>query len=1016
MEGMQGIRRLALRPLSWGLVFGALVAGGLLAWHRIPVEVLPRFDFPQISVIAHQPGATAAELEASITWPLEGQILALPNLVSVRSAMGNGTVEMDIRFTDGTEAQSALQAVYGAMDRARPDIGASVPMTAQIMGNSINEVADYVARIPATVDPAAVQRAVLANVAPVLRALAGVQAVEVYGSGNEALWVQPDLAAMRRYGVPVTAITQALKDQVVLAPAGYVTQGHQDVPIETRHLPTQVADLERIPVAGPNGPIPLSALAHVVRSAVPVHNTVLLDGRPGIALTVFKQPQASTVPVTDAVQAALDETAGLLPDGVTWVRTYSQGHLVHIVGADLGRNLLVGGALAAAVLFWVLGAGRGIWVLALSIPLSLLLAIAALHLAGQSLNLMTLGALTVAVGLLADDAIVVLESIHRCWEEGDDHWAGIRRGVKVIVVPDVTGTLVNVAVFVPLLFVGGLGGLFFGPFALAMALALLASLAVSLTLIPLGLGFLRARPATGPSGGARMLERLRHWNEHLFGLVSRRPRQSLAITFLLLLLSVAGLVLVPVNFLPLPNENALLESFSLAPGSSLADAESAVNAMTRRLLADPAVAHVFARIGSSSRTAYNEPSYAGEIQIALKSGVNAASLDRIGARITQATQLPGVQVSIDTPTLERVGESLSGLPQPFVVRLFGEDVGKLRRWSEEATARLRAIPGMASVFNNDAYPVTQLQLRPKPMALAAHHLTPAQLQAQLTPLLAGEVVAAVPEGNVPLELYVRLVDTPERTIEELRRTPIRTSGWTPLGELADLQFVTTPNQLRHVAGARTLEILATPTGLGALAAGRRAMDSLPRPPGYRVAFGGLYPELARAALALGAATLAAFVLMVAILLLQFEGWLIPGLLLLEIPLALMGGAIALIVSRVGLNATGVVGFLTLVGIGLSHGIVLLDRTRRNEAAGMPVEQAVREAIHVRFRPIVLTTLTAALGLLPTALGWGQGAAPEQGLAIVILGGVLWSAVRSTNLIPALYLHWRRRQIARQSSR
>jgi len=1000
------------RPLIWALLFSALVACGLYAFHEIPVEVLPRFNFPQISVITHGPGATASELETEIVWPIEGQILALPNLVSVRSKMGNGTVETDVRFQQGTDAQLDLQAVNGAIDRARGQLPPAVEPFAEIMGNAINEVADYTAQIPADVAPAEVQRDVLANIAPALRALPGVQLVEVYGAGDEALWIQPNLAALHRFRVPITAIVQAVQNQVLLKPGGYVTAGHQDVFIEARNLPTHIAELEQIPVAGPNGPIPLGNLARIIRAPVPTHNAVSLDGRPSVALTVFKQSNASTVPVTRAVQATLDGTLSQLPAGVHWVRTYSQGHVVHIVGADLGRNLLIGGALAVALLFWVLGAGHGIWMLALSIPLSLLLGIAGLQLAGQTLNLMTLGALTVAIGMLADDAIIVLESIYRCWEEGDAHWPGIWRGVKTIGVPAITGTLTNVSVFIPLLFVGGLAGLFFIPFALAVTLALLASLVVSLTLIPLALGFLNARPRREPTFGGKMLERLRRVNERLFNLVERGPRLSLLITFALLLLSLLGMVLVTVTFLPLPNEGVLLESFSLAPGTSLHDTESAVETMTRRLLADPAVSHVEARIGSSSSTAYTEPAYAGEIQIALKPSVSVNSLNRLAARTQKESQLPGVQLSTDTPTIERLGESLSGLPQPFAVRLFGNDIAELRALSEEIAARLRSIHGLSGVFNNDAYPVTQLQLIPNTVALAAHHVTPADMYSQIQPLLAGGVVAEVPEGNVPLNLYVRLADAPEKTPRELGAVPIHTEDWTPLNQLAKLKLVTTPNQLLHVDSARALEVLATPTGLSAISTAHRALANLPLPGGYRIAFAGLYPELERAALGLGAAGVAAFVLMIGILILQFDGLLVPGILLLEVPLALMGGAIALIVSRVGLNAVGLIGFLTLIGIGVRHAIVLLDRIRRNEAAGMPLEEAVREGIHVRFRPIVLTAATAALGMLPTALGWGQGAAPEQGLAVVILGGVIWSAIRSTNLIPALYRYWRGKQLAK----
>lgn len=1023
MQANPTVRGWLRRPLLWILVFGVLCAAGIHSLIRIPVEVLPRFAYPEISVVAHQPGATAAELETLVVRPLEGEILGLPDLEAVRSVMGDGTVEIDARFRNGTNAQLDLQAINGAIDRARSVLPGDAAPYAEIMGNAINEVADYTAEIPAGVSPAEVQRDALANVVPALRALPGVQRVQLYGAGDEALWIQPDLAAMHRYGVSAADLTAALGDQVILRSGGYLTQGHQDVPMEARSLPTRVADLRPVPVRTAAGPVPLSALARIVRAPVPIHNAVELDGKPGVTLIVLKQPGASTIPVSRSVQETIERTQGLLPVGVHWIRTYDQGRLVQAVGSDLGRNLLVGALLAVAVLMWMLGARRGIWVLATSIPLSLLIGIAGLQLAGQSLNLMTLGALTVAVGLLADDAIIVLESIYHRWEQGDDRWTGIRRGLRDIAGPDITGTLTTVAVFVPLLFVGGLAGLFFIPFALAMTLALLASLAVSLTYIPLALGLTGSKAAAGTAGGGRVLERLRLWNEHLFSWVAKRPITSLVVTCVILLLSLAGLAFVPIDFLPLPNEGVLLESFTLPPGSSLADSQAAVAGISRRLMKDPAVAHVAARIGSASGTSYTEPAYAGEIQVTLKPGVNVNSLDAIGNRVLAESRTTGVQLSVDTPTIERVGESLSGLPQPFVIHVFGSRIPELRALAGEITRRLRGISELTDLFNNDGYPVTQVRITPRVAALAADRLTPASLYAQLRPLLAGEVVARVPEGQVPLDLYVRLADAHDLDLGALKGVPIRTGlptgpgAWTTLGQVADATYEAVPNQLRHIDGARSLDILATPLGpLGSVVSkARSALADLKLPPGYRIAFGGLYPELESAAVGLGVAALAALVLMVGILVLQFDGLLVPGLLLLEIPLAVMGGAIALLVSGVGLNATGMVAFLTLIGIGLNHGIVLLHRARANEAAGMPLEEAMREAIHVRFRPIVLTTLTAVLGMLPTALGWGEGAAPEQGLAIVILGGVLWSAVRSTNLIPALYLHWRRRQLERTKS-
>ncbi|MFP5210641.1 MAG: efflux RND transporter permease subunit [Acidobacteriota bacterium] len=1016
MTEQNSIRRLFLQPIFWALIYGALIAYGAYAYWKIPVEVLPRFNFPMISVITHQPGATASELETEISWPLEGEIMALPNLVDVRSSMGNGVVETDIRFREGTNSQQDLMAVNSAIDRARAEMPANVHPVSEIMGDAIDEVADYSLQLPVSVAPADAQRAVMANVVPALRALPGVYQVEVYGAGQEALWVQPDLAAMYRCGVPVTALLSAIQQQVLINPGGYITAGHQDVFIEVRDLPIHVADIEQIPVPSANGPIPLHDLAHVVRAAVPTLDAALLDRRPSVALVVFKQPDASTIPVNESVRRTLAATLKQLPPGVRWVSIYSQGHLVHSVGADLGRNLLIGGVLAIGVLLWVLGAGRGIWILVLSIPLSLLLGIAGLYAAGQSLNLTTLGALTVAVGLLCDDGIIVLESIYHRWEQGDERWPGVVRGLKDIAGPDVTGTLTTVSSFAPLLFVGGLAGLFFIPFALAMTFSLLASLLISVSLIPLSLGFLKAKARTKPTSAGKALDFLRSKNERLFGLVARHPRWSLAVCVVLLLASLAGLVFVPIDFLPLPNEGVLLESFTLPPGSSLVDTEAAVMSMTRRMAADPAVSHIFTRIGSPSNGIYTEPAYAGEIQIVLKPNVKVDSLEDLSDRLMKESRTPGVQLSMDTPTIERVGESLFGLPQPFVIDVYGSNVSEMRSLAAQMVERLRPIPALSGIFNNDGYLITQLQITPDMNALAARHITPAQLYAQIAPLFNGDIVAQVPEGNVPLALYIRLADAPDHSMAELARLPIRTDGWTPLGQLATIQLAPTPSTIRHIDGARALEILATPTGpfSSTIAAARKALTGLQMPSGYRYQFGGLFPQLEDAAIGLLAAALAAFVLMVAIMILQFDGLLVPGLLLLQIPLAFTGGAAALLISGVGLNAIGMVAFLTLVGIGLNHGIVLLYRTRRNEASGMDPESAVREAIHVRFRPIALTTLTAVLGMLPTALGWGQGAAPEQGLAAVVLGGILWSAILSTNLLPALYLHMRRKQLAKEA--
>jgi cobalt-zinc-cadmium resistance protein CzcA len=997
-----------LRPGLWWVLYTVLALAGVYALWVAPVEVLPRFDYPQIRIVVHSPGESAHEMETLIVRPLEGEIQGLTDLVSLRATMGEGTAELTARFAEGDDPQFELQAVYSAIARARASLPDGVTPYAEVMGNAVNEVADYAVEIPPGVSPARVQRLIETRILPSLRAIDGVQLVNLFGSGDESLWIQPNPVALRTHGVGMAALVNAVRAHVLLGPAGRLSLGHQDVLIEARSLPVTAEALRRIAIPTATGSEPLDALAWVVRQGAPVHYAVRLNDAPSLGLVVFKQAGASTRPVTRSVRETLHALQSQLPKGVIWRSVYDQGHVVSLIGGDLGRNLLVGGVLAIGVLFWVLGAHRGVWGLALSVPLVLVIAIAALYALGHSLNLLTLGALTVAVGLLADDGIIVLEAIHHRWETGLLGMDAIHQGLRDIAGPDISGTLTTVATYLPLLAVGGLAGLFSVPFAFAMSLALLVSLLVSLTLIPLIASRQHPPPAKITGSGPRALAGLRAINERVLAFTLRRPRMSLLASVVLCFVSIGALLLVPVNFLPLPNEGVLLDSFTLPPGTSLDQTTNSVSNIVATLRADPAVARVYSRIGSAGDTAYVERSFAGELEIVLKPSVGTASLDAISARLLNKAKKPGVEQSIGTPTLERLGESLSGLPQPFVVELYGAHLDTLRTLSNEVVKRLQTVPQLSDIFNNDAYPVTQLRIEPRVEAMRAFDITPRDLYAQLAPAWGGTTIAQVPDGDYRLRIYVRLADATYRSIDALSDTLIRTgNGWTPLHMLATLNLVSAPNQVRHTDGERAIDILATPTGpLGStIAAARQALEGLAIPEGYRVGFGGLFPQMEHTAVVLGLAAIGAFLLMFAILSLHFGGVRVPFILLCQLPLAFTGGALALAISGVGLNAIGLVGFLTLIGIGLNHGIVLLHRARSNEADGMAPETAIRDAVHVRFRPIFLTTLTAVLGMLPTAMGWGLGAEPEQGLAVVILGGILWSSLLSTNLLPALYLHW-----------
>ncbi|HEX7323805.1 MAG TPA: efflux RND transporter permease subunit, partial [Rhodanobacteraceae bacterium] len=350
------------RPLVWGMVYAALIVWGAWAVGHIPAEVLPRFDFPQIRVIVHAPGYGVLEVESLIVRPLEAQLMGLQGMTMLHTTIDRGETELDARFTEGANPQLALQAVFGALARARARLPRGLSPHAQIMGNAINEVADYGVAVPAGIPLWQAENAVRTRILPVLRALPGVQRVELFGAGPPTLWIQPDPAAMIQHHVGVSALAQAIGHAVVLAPAGRLVLGHQDVLLELRNLPRTPKAVLTIPVPTPSGPVPVATLARVVNAPPEPHSAVELDGHPGLGLIVLKQPNASTIPVDTAVGRTLKQLRDQLPHGCRLVTVYRQAHLVSLIGRDLTRDMVIGGVLAILLLVWLLGRQHGVWV------------------------------------------------------------------------------------------------------------------------------------------------------------------------------------------------------------------------------------------------------------------------------------------------------------------------------------------------------------------------------------------------------------------------------------------------------------------------------------------------------------------------------------------------------------------------------------------------------------------------------------------------------------------------------
>lgn len=1010
------LERLLRHPIV--VVLGALLLaiGGLTGLRGLPVDLFPNLNYPLINIISHYSAGTAEDMEQLVTRPIENAMLGLTDLRRVRSTSEPGFSQVTVEFTWGVNVLQARQLVYNRLTQMRASLPAGVSPTLENIGTSLARLSTYTL---AGADPVAMRSWVQYRLAPRLSALPGVARIDVMGGGEQAWRIDLDPVKLRQAGLSAAGIAAAVRAANILDPGGYLDRQGRDLRIRVDGRLLRLEDLRRVVVGkGAEGrPLQLGDVANIYDGSLPQRYVTTVDHFPAVVFIVQKQPDASTLAVSRAVDAALAKIRP--PDGAHLTKFYDQAEIIGSAYRNMRNNLLFGAVLAIFAVFLILGYSRSSLVIAITFPLTVLGSFWAMRSLGLGLNLMTLGALTVAIGMVADDAIVVLENIDRHRGLGRSPWQAVLIGTREILAADVAGTFTVLAAFAPLVFVGGLAGRLFHPFGLSFSILILFSLLLSLTLIPVAAAHwlrpAKAIAATRPRAGVRFVGWLERVNLGLLDRLLRHRAMTLSLAALVLVGSLGLLAFSPARLLPLLDENSLLVSYQLAPGTSLAESNRVGDRLVRRILGLPEVQAVYRRTGSPESSFYLEGSNQGELVVRLDRAKAPNALAVKAKLDAMLASLPGVVGRVNEPTSEKLDESLSGLPALFGITVFGTDLDTLYAAAARVEQAARRVPGLSNVVNNTKIPVDQLQIRLDPAALALRDVSPASAAMAVRLAMQGSAVTQVILGQRPVTVFLRYRRTDRRRIAGLRRilVPTRSGGSVPLGQVARIARTASHPIIEHQRGLRTLTLTAEFDGnpITVMKALDAAIAGLHLPAGIQVGYTGEFGELIRTAERMFWVLLGSAILVYGIIALQLGNLLDPLVVLVKLPLDFMGAALALFLTRQNLDLTVFIGFITLVGVSTNNGIMLLTFARNFRRQGMDAVSAIREAARVRTRPMVLTHLTTLLALIPAALGLGAGPQLLQPLSIMLFGGLTAGTLFTLNLLPVIYIateRWRRK--------
>jgi HAE1 family hydrophobic/amphiphilic exporter-1 len=996
---------LAQRALI-GLMSIIAIAFGAIAIPQLKQQLLPSIELPMVSVLAPYQGASPDVVEKQVVEPIEDSLEAVDGITGVTSTASEGNAVIMASFDYGPDTQQLVADVQQAVNRARVQLPDDVDP--QVIAGSTDDIPTVVLAVTSGQDQQALADQLDRTVVTALKDIDGVGQVTVDGVRDLQVTVEPDDAKLAKAGLTSAALSQALQAGGATVPAGSFDEGGDNRTVQVGGGFTSLEQIKDLMVAGEGTsgkkPVRLGDVATVKQEQAPADSITRTDGKPSLAVAVTMDRDGSAVAISDAVRDKLPELRKDLGSDATLTVVSDQGPAVKKSIDGLTTEGALGLLFAVLIILVFLASIRSTLVTAVSIPLSVVLALIVLWTRDLSLNMLTLGALTIAIGRVVDDSIVVLENIKRHLGYGEEREEAILKAVREVAGAVTSSTLTTVAVFLPIGLTGGMVGELFGSFSLTVTAALLASLLVSLTVVPvLSYWFLRAPKGTPEDAdeARRKAEekeaksRLQRFYVPVLRFATRRRLTSVLLAIVILIGTFGMAPLLKTNFFDQGEQEVLTVKQELKPGTSLAATDEQAKKVEKLLAGTEGVKDYQVTVGSSGfmaafggGTDTNQASY--QVMLA-----DSASYDEVQDRIEAGLKnLDG----IGTTTIA-AGDGFGAQDLSVVVK--AADAGVLRTAAEQVREAVAGLDDVTDVTSDLSQSVPRISVKANDKAAAAG-FNDQTLGMAVAQAVRGNTAAQATLDDTERDIVIRSAK-PAKTLKQLQDLPL---GPVKLGDIADVKLVDGPVSMTRIDGQRAATITAKPTGdnTGAVSADLQAeINGLTLPAGATAEIGGVSQDQDEAFANLGLAMLAAIAIVFMLLVATFRSLAQPLILLVSIPFAATGAIGLLVATGTPMGVPAMIGMLMLIGIVVTNAIVLIDLINQYRKQGYGVVEAVIEGGRHRLRPILMTALATIFALLPMAAGvTGEGGFIAQPLAVVVIGGLITSTMLTLLLVPTLY--------------
>jgi len=996
------------------IVTATLALAGGVAWKRLPIDAFPDVTNTQVMVLTKAPGLAAVDVEARVSFPIEQHLRGLPRVKQVRSVSRAELSQVVVVFDDGVDTYWTRQIVFERLAAVREGLPPGVEPELGPISTGLGEIFQYTLEGDGF-SPTELRTLQDWLVAPLLKPVPGVNEVNSFGGFVKQYQVQVRPERLVKYGLTVREVAEALERSNGNAGGGVIVEGWEQTYLRGVGLLRDVPDIERVVLRAEDGtPIYLRDVADVVIGAEPRQGAVTRDAKGEVvAGMVIMLKGENAQEVVGRVKGAIEKAQLTLPPGARIRVFYDRTSLIEACIRTVRDALLEGGVFVVLVLFLFVAELRTALVVLVSLPLTFLVTFIVMGRAGLGSNLMSLGGLAFSVGMVVDASIVVVENVRRHLAhrgDGAPKRRVVAEAVEEVARPVAFSVLVIAVILVPLYALEGVEGKMFAPLASTMLIALLVSLAVALLVVPVlselvlprtperELGFVRSIHA----GYLALLER-----------ALARPRRTLGISAAILVASGALLPFVGTEFMPALDEGAIAINVVRLPNASLQGSVEVARYLEKRLGAYPEVEAVVSKTGRAEISEDPMGPEQTDVFVMLKAR-RAFGGGRPRAELAEAMQrdlsrIPGLRFSFSQPIALRVNELISGVKSDLAVKVFGDDLALLKKVADRIAASVAGIRGATDVKVEQVSGLDQYDVVIDREAAARHGIAVGDVNDTIESAIAGKAATTLIEDQRRFAVVVRFPEESRSDLESVRRLLVPAPGGerVPLAQLAAIRRVEAPAQVSRENGIRRVVVEANIRGrdLGSFVAEvqerlRPFAEELP--PGTFLELGGQFENQERAMRTLAVVVPVTLLLILLLLYMALGSFADALLVLLNLPFALVGGVVAVVLFRMPVSVSAAVAFIVLLGIAVQNGVVLVAFLRQLRDRGRSVAEAVREGCNLRFRPLLMTALTSFIGHLPMLYARGAGADIQRPLAVVVMGGIVTSTALTLLVVPAIY--------------